>query len=516
MRIESIHKRMTINSFSNGLRYFAYFVVTFLLTPFIIRTIGDSMYGVWVIISSLIGYAGILEMGMQTAIVKLVAEYDATGDNEKFNGIVTTALTFFLFVGIIVALICWFIAPHFIEYLIKDKSSIIWVKRLMYVLGFDIGLTFLGYVFSGMVFGMQIYHIKNILDICILGIYTGLVYTFLGVGGILALAVIKTTTDLITLISSYILCKKVYSALRMDYRAANRESFKELVKFGSKIFASSTMAKAANNADPLIITYYMSTIWTAIFSIPKRLIDYIKEITWSMSLGFMPMFSELQGKNDIESIRSIYMRYTRYILILTLPILTAMIIFGAEFIELWIGKEYALKGKYLLYLLVISFIIESIQPLLWRLFIGVDRLNFLVKMSTISSLTYIGLSILLVKYFGINGIGLSLLTISLLKQIISIEYACRYLGIGVLRFLSECHLMPMLSALIFGVSIFYIEAIFRANSYFSMVMSIGCCLPVYFLLTYILALKQNERQIIHNTLNNYLLLRKGRIEKAER
>ncbi len=494
MSNKALHKRLTVNSFSNMFRYLVYMCVTFFLTPFIIRNIGDSHYGLWLVVISVIGYAGLLEMGIQSAVIKLVAEFKASGDDEKVNRTVVTSSVFFLMVGACVTAFSWLVLPHFLDYFVKDPAWIKLGSELVMVLSIDMLIVFQGYVFTGMIYGLQLYFVKNIIDIASSALYAALVYLFLtGGGGIFALAVIKTCLDALALVVFYILCRKSHEGFRFSLKYAGLATFRSIMALGGKIFTSATMARIANNADPLIITYFLSTFWASIFSIPKRLLDYMREITWTITTGFMPAFSDLHGRNDVEGIRSIYINYTRYILIATLPMLVMVFVYGETFIGLWISPEYAEKGRTVLYLLGAAFAVEAIQPLLWKLFIGTGDLNSLVKTFSITALAYIVLSSLFASRYGIGGLAASALVVSIINQIFYLRHSCRYLGVTVPVFLKECHLMPFAAAGAFGGAAWYLGVLFPVDSYLGIMAQAACAAPVYVLTAYFFTLKRHEK-----------------------
>ena len=55
-------------------------VVALLLSPFIIRTLGDVKYGLWTLLISLTGYYGILDLGVRSAVGHYVTRYWAKND----------------------------------------------------------------------------------------------------------------------------------------------------------------------------------------------------------------------------------------------------------------------------------------------------------------------------------------------------------------------------------------------------------------------------------------------------
>jgi len=114
------------------------------------------------------------------------------------------------------------------------------------------------------------------------------------------------------------------------------------------------------------------------------------------------MFSELQGRGDTAQIARLYEQYTRYILILIIPFVSCIMVLGVPFIRLWVGDELAAKGGDLVVYLSAAFLIDSLQPLVWRLMIGVGRVDFLVKVSAVGSVAYLFLAALLVHWRGLR------------------------------------------------------------------------------------------------------------------
>lgn len=494
---KSLHKRITINAAANFFRYLVYIAVTFALTPFIIQHLGNSQYGLWVVLLSLAGYSGLLEMGIQTAIVKLVAQYNGVGNIEKINGIVVTALLFFFSVGIFAAVMCGLILPHFIHLFLKDASEIVLAKKLLVLLGLNLSFLFIGYVFGGIIYGLQKYHLKGFIDVAVQIINAALIYLLFTKGyGLLALASAKIIVDLLTVIFTWILCVIIFPKLSFKLNHASISSFKELFTIGGKIFSSTTLARIASNVEPFIITFYLTTAWTAIFSVPKRLIDYLREIVWALSTGFMPTFSELYGTNNKEMIRSIYVRYTRYILIIMLPIIVTAFVYGVPFLGLWVGQEYANKGKYALLFLTAGFFVECSQPLMGRLLVAVDKITIFVKISAYSSVLYLVLCAVLVYLHGIAGAGLSVLIVALISQTYYLITACKYLEMPIKAYLRQCYLLPFTISMVYGALIHAIATKFVVTSYVSILLQVALSYSLYALLTVNFSLNIEEKDFL--------------------
>ena len=70
-------KRLLTNTFSNVSVLVIKLGITFLLTPVIVRSLGNYDYGIWEIIGSVLGYMGMLDLGLQPTISRFAARYNA-------------------------------------------------------------------------------------------------------------------------------------------------------------------------------------------------------------------------------------------------------------------------------------------------------------------------------------------------------------------------------------------------------------------------------------------------------
>src|ERR1044071_5146827 len=80
------------NVLMNWAAFAATIGIGFVMSPFLVRRLGDSVYGVWVLVGSLVGYLGLLDFGITPSTVKYIAEYRALDDQRAINRLVTTSL----------------------------------------------------------------------------------------------------------------------------------------------------------------------------------------------------------------------------------------------------------------------------------------------------------------------------------------------------------------------------------------------------------------------------------------
>ena len=92
-------RRLIRNISSQWLSLGAQLVISVLMTPFMVKRLGDDGYGIIALISGLVGYSGILYFGLGAAVVKFVAEHHAKENYDELNATCSTIYGVYLAFG---------------------------------------------------------------------------------------------------------------------------------------------------------------------------------------------------------------------------------------------------------------------------------------------------------------------------------------------------------------------------------------------------------------------------------
>src|SRR5437762_513991 len=76
-------------------------LVAFFLSPFVVHHLGNSAYGVWVLINSMLAYMGLLDLGLRGAVTRFTAGYHAQALHEDASRSLSAAFSFRLGIGVI-------------------------------------------------------------------------------------------------------------------------------------------------------------------------------------------------------------------------------------------------------------------------------------------------------------------------------------------------------------------------------------------------------------------------------
>lgn len=494
MKIKSLHKRIALNTVTNVAGYLSNIIIAFFITPFVIREVGDGVYGVWLVILAFVGYATMLEFGLQESLTKLVSRYEADGNPGKLNEIYAISMAFISLLCIVSTVAFVFVFPHFLGRFIDTPEGIAVARTLLFIVAFDVVLTLNKFTYAGMIYGFQLYYVKNVVDLCLSIINPVMVFVLIGKGyGIYSLAASTLTISAFSVLCYFLVCKRHFREMAFSPRNLRWSTLQEIFGVGMKIFTSATIQRAARNAQPLIIAWYLPTVFNTIFSIPNRLVQYGTEMLYVLSTGYMPIFSELSAQGDSAGIRALYFRYTRYILIFYYPVLIGLLSFGYDFIRIWMGPKYAEEGKYVLYFLTLSLFLSSTQPLLRRMLVGIGKLNVLVTFTTVITAVHLVVSIFMVKFYGISGMAATSLMTTVLGQLFWWKYAASHLEVSVTEYLFGCQGKIYGCLIVFFGVAEILKRVRPPGGYLDIGWEFTAGLLVYFLLVYRLVLRETER-----------------------
>ena len=174
-QIEIKRPSLLVNAFSNYAALGVNIIIGLLLTPFIIKHLGKTGYGIWTLILSFVGYYGLLSFGVNSAITRYIARYAGQSDKEALNKTASTAMAMFCFTGVIVTVLSFLIAEPITTFFKVSQEHYNDFRFMILVMGFATGISFPGEVFGALLTAHEKYVPTNIVKITQTMIRAGLI-----------------------------------------------------------------------------------------------------------------------------------------------------------------------------------------------------------------------------------------------------------------------------------------------------------------------------------------------------
>src|SRR5690606_8329400 len=330
-------RTLLVNTGSNVLVMFVKLIITFVMTPVFVHNLGKYDYGLWEMVGAVIGYMGILDLGLRPAISRFAAKHLAEKDEAALQSVYMSAFAFMALVGVLLFSFFFLWGFWFADSVAPDGEPYQKYTLFLVIVGAYLLISFPGYVAESYLEGFQKYYLKNNITIINSIIGSMLLYSLITPeNGLVLLAGINAIGLTIKyFLFMWILSRPAFGAIR-----ARRENFswprlKELIVFGSKSFIQGIATRVENATDVLVIGFIMGPAMVPFYSIPANLTQHIRGLGWTLTHAFMPLFSGLSAKAEDEMIRRVFLLSSRYVVSILLAMGTAALILGVPFISVW-------------------------------------------------------------------------------------------------------------------------------------------------------------------------------------
>jgi O-antigen/teichoic acid export membrane protein len=170
--------------------------------------------------------------------------------------------------------------------------------------------------------------------------------------------------------------------------------------------------------------------------------------------GFLPLASHLEGEGDAGRLRLLYIVGSRLILALCLPLLCVVTTLAGPLLTLWVGAKYADNAPIVVILALAGLLEVSCWP--GRSILqGIAHHRGIAAASVCAAVANLGLSLLLIRYYGIVGVALGTLIPTIIVYLGFIwPHTLRVIGVSVPE-LSRQVLLPALLPTLPTIAVLY-------------------------------------------------------------
>lgn len=444
-------RKVLQGSASNIVRVLLSMLVSLVLPPFLVHRLSAAEYSAWVLILQVSAYVGLLDIGLQTAIGKFVAEHDATGDRSASHRLVSTSFVMLAAASLIgaavVALLSWRVPQLFHQ---MPAALVPEVRLGLLAVGLSTAIALPFSTFSSIFTGLQQYTFPTLLAIVTRTSSAAVLVAILYMHGslvqlALAMAAFNTATAFAQFLGwrRYARERVNFSFLLFDPGSASR-----LIKYGS-VLAVWTMAMLmVSGMDTLIIGHYDYKN-TGFYAIAASATNFMLLLVSSLFSPLLPALSSMQAGTTPVRMGELCIKTTRYCS-LFLCLMGLPLFFGAyPLLSLWVGHSYAARSALYLEVLVAGNIIRQLAYPYVIAVIATGNQHLATIAAVAEAVVNLGLSIWLVQKMGAIGVAIGTLAGALVSVsvhlVVSMDLTRSTILIPRSRFLLQGLLRPLLT-----------------------------------------------------------------------
>lgn len=376
-------------------------------TPIMLRMIGQSEYGLYSLVASIIAYLTVLDFGFGNAIVRFTAKYLAEDKKAETYNLFGLFLALYLIAGVIaltigIGLYCNVDALFGHSMTIAELGK---ARIMMLLLTFNLFFTFPLSVFSSIVTAYEQFVFQKVVNIIRILIQPCIMLPLLFWGyKAIAMVVVTTLLNIACLLANAWFCFARLK-IRVYFRHFQWGLLKEIVSYSYFVFLTIIVDRAFWSAGQFILGVENGTTQVAIFSIAVQLCTYYMAFSIAISNVFLPKMTQMVAWNSSEhDLSALFVRIGRIQYFILGFILAGFVLFGKQFIAYWAGSGYES-----VYLLTLVMMIPQTVPLIQNIAISIlqaqNKQKFRSYNNFFFSLLSVAAAFLLSKHFGALGVA---------------------------------------------------------------------------------------------------------------
>lgn len=411
-------KKIFLNMLCDILPYLLIGVIGIIKMDALITNIGDVGNGYYQTINQIISYVFLAQAGFSDAVIYSLYKPFAEKNKDDINAIYGGARRVFRVIGfIILGIICLVSLGLYLFYHFEDgyKASAticFFIISTSYLISyFGKGQTYSAVLSAAQekyAYSLVFNSVKILCDILI-------IVVTIKFKSLESIAIVILFMKILEEIINRIVVKKKYPYL---HEIARKDT--SMVKMTKDLAWTQVGYLVLNNVDALLLMGFNGPVMVSIYTTYNYILRFLNEIASRMELASVYSFGNVFAKKENDRIYSLFKEYLMMFILIAFCMSLTFMIGIRGFINVWVGKE-----NYILsYLTVVLFTSTLFFNILYYPLVAVINADGLFKENKkhifICAFINLALSLVLINFFGINGIlfgtSVAFLTNILLKS----------------------------------------------------------------------------------------------------
>jgi O-antigen/teichoic acid export membrane protein len=415
------------NSAANIVRLAFTSLIAIFLPAYLTRRLPQEIYGAWVLILQLGAYVNYLDFGVQTAVAKYIAEFEAAGDRRGCNRCLSAAMVVMTAAGLAGILVSLGLArevPELFHRMPANLYSEVSISVLF--VGISLSVALMASTFSAVFMGLQRYHIPMItgvvgkilfgIAICVAVYYHA---------GLAAMGAAVAAANLLGAAIQIVSWKKLAGHIQVAISAIDREMLKRMISYCGVLTIWSGCILIISGIDLTIVGHY-SFGQVAFYSVAISPTAFVLMIFGALLAPLLPASSALSTARTPEQMGNVLLKATRLGTLVLLVTGLAVMVAGYPLLRVWVGPEYAAHSVQYLRILVVANIVRQLCAPYSTMVVATAKHAFATASTVTEAAVNLVASIWLARHFGAPGVAAGTLIGALSGMAMHFAVSMRY------------------------------------------------------------------------------------------
>jgi O-antigen/teichoic acid export membrane protein len=429
--VRSRKAALAANSLAGVLNLLVGMGIAFVMSPVIVRGLGVVGYGVWEVFGGIVGYMGLLEVGIGPAVVRYVARASGEGNLAAVRRVFFTGLAALSAMGAVGATVVLSLSPWAYDIANVTPADVRDLGKVLAVLGVGLFLSLVNTALSAFLIGLQHQALVNAVRIPSRIAQAAILYQLLHArlpSPVLAMALVSTGGAALEAITLFLLGRR-----RLEPgtgAAVDLATAREMAGFGVKNAILTGSGSLLRQMITVVIAQFVGAGSVVFYAVPNRLVEYAQSLGLSLGYPLMPFYAQSTARPLAEQ-RAEWMTTTRVLQAVTLGTPLALVWYGEPFTRRWMGPEIATASLAPLLILSLGLAVQGLVATnASRMVVAMGRHGALAAFSSVFAPLMLLVACGGAMHFGVAGvaaasaiqsIGTSVFEVSRLRTLLGIS-----------------------------------------------------------------------------------------------
>ena len=481
-------------------------IVGLVYTPFMLRMLGQNEYGLFSLVSSVVTYLTVLDLGFNNAVIRYTSKYRAEGKKEEQYKLFGMFLILYLIIGVIVLIIggILFVNVENLFHRTMTPEDLDKIRIMMALLVANIAFTFPMSIWGGIITAYENFVFQKLVNLLRV-ILNPIVMVILLLHGYKAIGMVVVTTIfnvLTLLINAYYCFRKLH--IKIVFDTIRIPFLKEIAFYSFWIFLCAVVDRLYWGSGQFVLGLFRSPSEIAIFAVAIQIQSLYTGFSYAISNVLLPRIVKLVSDGNPRNVISDYfLKISRIQFYPISLILFGFILFGRQFIILWAGKDYE-PAYYMAICFMAPQLFTTMQQTAYSVLQAMNKVKFRSLAIFFSSVVAVTIAIPLAKLFGGIGVALCIAFGLILGNLLILDvYYHRIIGLNMKSFWSDAVklcIWPTILTLVF----FLIKKIAPHENLLIYLFSILIYSVLYIIGCYFISFNRDEKKMVLTPLERLL------------
>ena len=474
-------------------------------TPWMIRQIGQSDYGLYTLAISVISYFT-LDFGFGGAISKFIAQFRAEKRDGEISNLLGLVYKFYFVIDLLI-LVALVVVYCFVENIFVNLSAneLIKFKNIFAIVGVFTLISFPCTTFNGILIAHEKFVVLKVCDLLSKALIILLIVTALMLGrGLYAIVIVNTGVQLLINMIKFVSIKRTMTQ-KINFRYFSKDMLKMIFSFSIWMTIMGIAQRFIMNITPSVLGITAGAVAISVFSIGRTIEGYVFTFANALNSLFLPKVSNMVAANvSRDEITHLMIRVGRIQLMIVGAVITIFISMGQEFIFLWLGESFR-ESYWVTVFLILPSIVTLTQDIGITLLVVENEIKYRTYFYVLAAVISVILSFILSKTYGAIGSAIGIFTATIVGHIIGMNWVFkRKMNLNMGKFYKQCHLKAIPIFVVVLVSGILLQHIWITNFMALYVLKV-CVIGVeYLLLMWFFYMNSEEKRLVLDTINGVL------------